>query len=127
MVSKKSPASHKTSPASLKRKADKLFSVIVRKRGKCQSDLTHHAGRLECAHIISRTYSRTRHDTRNALCLCSACHRYYHQNPVLFGRFVEKLIGKSTYDELHKIANDDTLGKVDYTRLVEQLEKYEDT
>lgn len=86
-----------------KGKATKLHAAIIRAIGACE-----HCGGdnvLQCAHIISRRYTATRTDLRNAFCLCAACHRYFTDHPVAFGRFVDKRIGRKLYDKLNKLAH----------------------
>lgn len=96
----------------LKNKATKLWSEIVRSRAKCQW-----CGKtnvlFDAAHIISRTYSKTRCDLDNGLCLCKACHRKGHNFPTLFTELVISIIGQEKLDELHYEAQR-TDYKVDY-------------
>lgn len=71
------------------KKADTAFGVWVRSRGVCESDRPSHAGNLQCAHIISRSYKATRTDERNALCLCQGCHLYYTNHPLEWRVFID--------------------------------------
>jgi len=64
------------------KRADAAFGIHIRSRGACQSDRPSHAGNLQCAHIISRSYKTIRTDERNALCLCAGCHTYYTHRPL---------------------------------------------
>lgn len=84
------------SPTTLKKKADVLFSQLVRARGECQS--CGERDKLQCAHIVSRRYAATRCDLGNALCLCAGCHMHFTHWPVEFARFVEDTIGEYEYD-----------------------------
>ena len=72
----------KASRKTLKAKADKLFSEYIRKRdGKCmRCDLFKN--RLECNHIVGRRNLRLRYDANNAITLCTACHFWWHENPL---------------------------------------------
>jgi hypothetical protein len=79
-----------------KGKADRLFSQMVRGRGRCEARdwplwRPEHscAGPLETCHIISRRYAHTRCDPDNAVCLCSSAHRYFTANPLDWAVFVE--------------------------------------
>lgn len=69
--------------------ADKLFSELVRSRGKCE-----HCGKttsLQCAHIISRTNKHLRWNEDNALSLCVRCHLYWsHRNPLEFTKWYQE-------------------------------------
>ncbi len=84
-------------------KATKLHSLIVRER---MEFVCEHCGRnraeaqMQCAHIVSRIYSHTRTDERNAFCLCAKCHWYFGKWPIEFARFVEYKIGLKLYDEI---------------------------
>jgi len=81
------------------KKADILFSLLVRSRGKCQAkglDRVDCKGRLECAHIISRSHKLTRFDEMNALCLCAKHHFYYTNRPhKWFWDFIPKKFPKN--------------------------------
>lgn len=105
------------SPKGAKAKADKLFSLIVRSRGECQD-----CGRtenLQCAHIISRRFSNTRCDEKNAFCLCAKCHHFFTDHPVAFGIWVEEQIGRQCYWLLQLQAHKTT--KVDWTDVAAAL------
>jgi 5-methylcytosine-specific restriction endonuclease McrA len=78
---------------------DKLWSQIVRSRGKCER-----CGKttgLQAAHIISRTHKNTRWDLENGLCLCGGCHIFFaHKEPLEFAEFVRDRLGQKNYDNL---------------------------
>ncbi len=71
------------------KKADTAYGQWVRSRRVCESDRPTHAGHLQCAHIISRSYKTTRTDERNALCLCQGCHLYYTNHPLEWRRLID--------------------------------------
>ena len=87
-------------PKGAKKRADDLFSKIVRSRGECvkcgSTDF------LQTAHIISRRFSNTRCDEDNAFCACARCHHYWTDHPVDFGIFVIETIGEDAYADLLK-------------------------
>lgn len=96
----------KRTQKSLKKEADDLASKITRSYGKCEkcgSTLW-----LQAAHIYSRRFNATRHDLSNLLCLCASCHRWGHDKPLDFARWVESYIGGDIVNELsqkaHKIS-----------------------
>ena len=63
-----------------KLKADKLFSLLIRRFGRCQLqglDKITCNGNLQCMHIITRGNFKLRWDTANALCGCAGHHIYY--------------------------------------------------
>lgn len=77
----------KPSLTQLKRKADKLFSQIVRRKGFCERCLR--SSNLQCAHIVSRTNKNLRWNLDNAVCLCYRCHFHWaHRNPLEFTEWV---------------------------------------
>jgi hypothetical protein len=73
------------------KRADDAFSAHIRSRGYCESDRERHAGVLQCAHIITRSYKSIRTDERNALCLCQGCHTYYTHSPLEWEAFIERV------------------------------------
>ncbi len=81
-----------------KGKATKLHALITRSKGECEKCGSTHA--LQCAHIISRKYGRTRTHLENAFCLCASCHMRFTDNPVEFGEFTIEMIGEDKYYEL---------------------------
>lgn len=123
-----------------KGKADRLFSQLVRSRGRCEARdwplwPTPHlcSGPYETAHIYSRRYSHTRCDPDNAMCLCSSAHRYFTANPLDWAVCVEWWAvdtGRALYlssanvggwgDELRR--RRDRTGKVDWEAEVVRLQ-----
>jgi len=72
----------KTSHAAMVRKADKLFSLIVRNARRCQAnDGRPCNGPLQCAHIFSRRYQGSRWMLANAVSLCAGHHVFYTHRP----------------------------------------------
>lgn len=68
--------------STLKNRADRLFSEMIRKRdGVCQAGPEDGdcLGALQCAHLVSRRYHSTRWDPDNAIALCQGHHmRWTH-------------------------------------------------
>ncbi len=121
----------KPSPKSLKAKADRLFSLLVRSRGFCEARWAHDrgligwhptcAGNLETSHMLSRRYSHTRCDPSNALCLCSSAHRYVTADPGAHHQLVAEIHSPGHWDVLRASANRTT--KVDWAAQVALLEQ----
>jgi len=69
--------------AKLKRKCDKVWSLIIRKLGHCE--LCDSTEFLNAHHIITKRNSNLRWDLQNGICLCSRCHKFSlrsaHNNP----------------------------------------------
>jgi len=99
---------NRPSASTLKNKATRLHSEIVRGRGRCEAqgyDGQGCAGPLETAHIVSRRYSATRTDLDNALCLCSGHHRYFTADPIGWTRFVDGYLGVAKADGIRAKAH----------------------
>lgn len=102
-----------------KGKCDKLFSKIVRSVGKCQR--CGGTDNLQTAHIISRKYSATRTDLRNAWCLDARCHRRLTDWPREHSRYITETIGSEVYEELR--AKAETVTKMDWGTEYERLKE----
>jgi len=109
------------------RKEDKIFSELIRGRGYCENPMPkeQHSEQLQCAHIVSRTYSKTRTDFRNAFCLCASCHFYFTGNPREFSHFISDSWAADYYDEVKDLAHD-TSFKVDWKERYEFLKEARD-
>ena len=70
----------------LKKKADKLWSLIIRAKGKCE--VCGETQYLNPHHVIGRRNHAVRFLLRNGVCLCSGCHtfrtRSAHNDPQWF-------------------------------------------
>lgn len=102
-----------------KKKADVLFSKIVRARGACERCGENDYTKLQTAHIISRRFSNTRCDLANAFALCAKCHHFFTDHPVAFGEFVIAKIGRTEYERLFALARPAL--KFDWVAEVERL------
>jgi hypothetical protein len=90
-----------------KKRADLLFSQIVRSVGYCER--CHRRPpevQLQTSHWIGRTSSNTRTDFDNAFCLCAACHRWWHSDPTAATDWAISQRGRETYDRLREAANE---------------------
>lgn len=98
------PKRRKTSVQSAaKRKADQVFSRIVRNVGFCENCGT--GFNLQCAHWLSRRYSNIRTDFDNAFCLCAGCHAYFSADPTAWAQWATDRRGWDTYFRLREAAN----------------------
>jgi len=87
---------------SLSNKLDKLFSEIVRSKGRCEK--CGKTTTLQCAHIYSRKNKWLRWDTENALCLCAGHHFFWgHQEPAEFIRWCMTIKNFDYLDKLKQI------------------------
>jgi hypothetical protein len=102
-----------------KAKADKLFSEVIRSQGECEAegfDGRQCSNQLQTAHIVSRKRSAVRTDTRNAFALCFAHHRYFHDYPRQFSRFISTTWAQDYYDSVYTLSLIPT--KIDWTARV---------
>lgn len=116
------PTSRKRKVSAVKAEATRLHSQIVRSRGYCENCGNAYlstGSKLECAHIVSRRFSRTRTDTTNAFCLCSKCHMRFTEWPLEFAAFVVQEIGQDGYDLLVRRAH--STEKVDWFDELDRL------
>jgi hypothetical protein len=84
------------------RKADSLFSKLIRSRGRCE-----HCGSgdwLQCAHGFSRRYRAVRFDERNAWVLCRSCHVFYTHRPLEWDGWMRDRMGVELYEEIRALA-----------------------
>lgn len=93
----------KPSRTTLTNKCDKLFSLIVRSKRRCERCGETDYYKLQCSHIVGRTYRGTRWLEKNAQCLCAGCHLWWTHNPVEAGRWLDAN-WPGLYDEVRKIA-----------------------
>jgi 5-methylcytosine-specific restriction endonuclease McrA len=64
----------------LKAKLDTAFSLLIRKKGKCER--CGKRENLQCSHVYGRANLAVRWDLENATCLCAGCHNYWwHLHP----------------------------------------------
>jgi len=94
--------SRKPTKKSLTHHLDRVFSEIVRSQGHCdrckRSDVY-----LNCAHIATRTNRRLRWELLNAMCLCVACHNWWHDYPTLATAWLEENFSeKAEYVRVHQ-------------------------
>lgn len=103
----------------LRNKADKLFSLIIRAEGKCAYCGTTEG--LTAAHIVGRRHYSVRWSFENALPLCWPDHHRFTLNPVAWNLWVVSIIGEREWWRLHHEAQKKWDG--DYAALLERLEK----
>lgn len=84
--------------------ADRLFSLIVRSRGRCEFPGCSSQGPFDTAHNIPRECSGTRCVEDNAWCLCRSHHRlvdkHWHEKRAL----TLSTIGEARYEELRALS-----------------------
>lgn len=68
-------------------KTKKLYAQWVRQYGLCEYT-NQPTNVLNCAHILSRKFSRTHCDPRNTFCMSASQHTKFTQNPLDFAAWV---------------------------------------
>ena len=116
MIKKKKPKVKK--PKYDKKIADKIFAEIIRTPGKCHRCNSEY--RIQCAHIISRTYYTVRWSLDNAIPLCSGCHVFFTYHPLEWEEYIIGKFGEEHWLDLKKRAR--TYEKIDYKAIIERLE-----
>lgn len=81
-----------------KGKADRLFSQLIRSRGRCEN--CGGTTNLQTAHVIPRRYAAVRVDPANAYCLDARCHMRFTEHAAEWMDFVDRTIGRAEYDRL---------------------------
>lgn len=91
----------KKTVSSLKRKADKVFSIFIRKRdGVCFTCGSRR--NLQCGHFISRSHNATRYDELNCWTQCVGCNVFKNGNMAEFSYRLLKKIGQEKFTALIK-------------------------
>jgi len=96
----------KQTVSKLKKKADVLFSKLVRQKNRCEAKWQGGmkcSSQLQCCHIFSRSRNNTRYDLNNAICACSSHHIFWmHKNPIEFTNWLRRRIGSDKLEELEQ-------------------------
>lgn len=130
MPKSKRNARHKVS--TLKKKADKLWSELVRRENsdehgmvKCYTcDQQYHWKAIQNGHFVSRTHTSTRFYEKNCKPQCMACNVWRRGNPSEFAKNLVKEYGVEILDELSDMRNTTVKMKVnDYLELIEALKE----
>lgn len=91
--------------ASLGRQADALWSMLVKRPGRCcVEECSTPTDRLQAAHGISRRYRNTRWLLINGFPLCCRHHTYWTHRPLEWSVWLRHQWGGEMYDELHRMA-----------------------
>lgn len=57
---------------------------------------------MDCSHVYGRRHRTVRWCKENAKCLCTACHRWWHENPADSGAWFESLVGEGFINALRE-------------------------
>lgn len=111
-----SPQSMKRkSVSSLKKEADRVFSLWIRARdGRCVTCGSMY--KLQAGHYVSRSWSSLRYDEKNVNCQCLSCNVFKRGNMDEYARFMIRNYGPDILNEL-------ALKKFPYQFRISELEE----
>ena len=112
----------KTTQAALKRKCDKLWSLIIRHVGKCElagTDKIRCGGVLQAMHNFGRGHANVRHSLWNGTSGCAGHHVWYTHNPEAWTAVLITRWGAEGYQTNYELAK--ASGKPDYGTTLESL------
>lgn len=100
----------RNSISQLTKKADKLWSEIIRLHWVCEYDLCNKSEYLNAHHIIWRSNKNLRWSLFNGICLCAWHHTFNsdfsaHKQPLLFSKRFEGYKGSPLVEKLTREAN----------------------
>lgn len=102
------------------KEADRLFSLIIRKRDQlCQ--MCGNPYQLQCAHLISRRYARLRHDEANAIALCVGCHKKFTHRPLEWDEWCAKRMGAGVWASMKVRAQESSPVRKNYRVICAEL------
>lgn len=109
----------------MKKACDTEFSLFIRERDRiCQKCLRGpDEVQLQCAHIVSRSYTKTRWYPPNAMALCSGCHVTFTHWPLEWEGFVVARIGEDEYRRI-KLMAQETGWHVDYESMLADIRRW---
>jgi len=117
----------KTPRGTLSRRADKLFSLIVRHPQVCTyhldaergefAPLMGHGGHIQCAHLVTRGRHTVRWDEDNAMPLCGGAHKWFTHNPDAWKAYLHWKFGREAVDALELRSQAKWDGEVPLVRL----------
>jgi len=81
--------------------ADKAFGDYIKAKTGNKCKYCGRNGRMETSHFHSRRKASTRFDEENVACLCSTCHRYFHEHPNIHVDWMKKRLGSERYELLN--------------------------
>lgn len=102
--SRKSPPPKLKSVSYYKKRADKAFSLFIRRRDNftCFTcDLVGNNRNIQCGHFIPRQYGWTRYDERNNNAQCYACNMLYNGQAAEYALRLQKKYGDGIIQELN--------------------------
>lgn len=121
---KKIKAVRETTRSYKQRQADRLWSQLIKSRGKCElaGVAVDCSTQLHPHHIIGRSDFSLRFDPENGMCICAVHHRWAHDHGAFFGRFLDAY-HPGLLDRLHEKSIEGKGKKVDYDIVIPRLKE----
>lgn len=121
---KRPPKVRKTKRATLKRRCDKLWSLIIRASGggRCKLQGKDHVrcgGVLQAAHLFGRGHNGVRHSLLNGWPLCAGHHVWYTHNSEAWAAMLKAEWGDEGYEQRYLLAKQ--VAKPDYAEIEAEL------
>jgi len=110
----------------LKKKADQVFSLYIRRRDNGVCFTCGKRGKIEemqCGHYESRRHNATRYDERNCNCQCVGCNCFRNGNMTVYALKLQEKYGEGILQDLRKKA--EKIKRFTKKDLEEIIEKYE--
>lgn len=95
-----------------KTKADKVFSLFIRKRdaengGQCITcNKWFPYEKLDAGHFITRNCIQLRYNEQNVNAQCQSCNRYHYGEQAIYAKQIDRKYGKGVADKFIKIYQD---------------------
>ena len=103
---------------------DKLSRAINLLKGRCEKCSRAYPYQLHWAHVYGRRAKVIRWNPLNWLLLCATCHRWSHENPILFTEWFTGTFGKVRTKELEELLRSTkTITVKDYEKINRSLRR----
>jgi len=124
------PARRKRSLKSLKKEADRVFSIWIRKRGMSPdgSNTCVSCGdvkpwsELQCGHYLKRNHLATRYHEDNCWPQCPTCNVFRYGNYPGYAKFMYQTLGEERVEKLFELHN--RITKLTHSDYEELIKKY---
>lgn len=125
------PKPKRISKRALIRRADKLFSEVVR-RGRATNSgycccvtcgAMLHWKELDAGHFVARNYEQVRYDKRNVHPQCRACNRFRSGMGAQYAKYILSSYGREVFDELTSARRDGKLTIGEIMEVIDECKK----
>lgn len=118
----------KSAKQKIRDKADTLMSLAVRRIGYCER--CGALDRLQHHHVVEKGRSNfLRYDFKNALCLCSGCHKWWHTaGTIKTSHWFKTTFGEERYNYLASHTETKVVTNMGfYQDAIDRIKNYEQT